>query len=157
MNAYNLKSKGRTLTKFCYYKCTSIIPVFHSWESIHENAWALTYLPLSPHDKSFCLIVLFAMMDTDTNKHISGRYWSVELVELLQIHFRQKPEIIFSDLVTLTFDLRPLTYNLNLAKVKVNSHTKNQGHRSNGLAVRVRTEPRLRFYYLDCWCGRYKH
>ncbi len=39
-------------------------------------------------------------------------------------------------------DLWPttLTYNPSLAKVKVNHHTKNQGHRSNGLAVRVLTD-----------------
>ncbi len=32
-----------------------------------------------------------------------------------------------------------LTYNHNLAKVKVDLHTKNQGHRSNGSAVRALT------------------
>ncbi len=32
-----------------------------------------------------------------------------------------------------------LTYNLNLAKVKVNLHTKYQGHMSNGSAVRAVT------------------
>ncbi len=38
-------------------------------------------------------------------------------------------------------DLWPttLTYNTSLAKVKVNPHTKNQGHRSNGSGVRVLT------------------
>ncbi len=33
-----------------------------------------------------------------------------------------------------------LTYNPNLAKVKVDLHTKNQGRRSNGSAVRGRTD-----------------
>ncbi len=33
-----------------------------------------------------------------------------------------------------------LTYNPNLAKVKVNLHTKYQGRRSNGSAVRAQTE-----------------
>ena len=61
-------------------------------------------------------------------------------------------------------DLWPatLTYNPNLAKVKVNFRTKTQGHRSNGLVVRVytdththrQTETRLRFYNLDHWRGR---
>ncbi len=37
----------------------------------------------------------------------------------------------------------PLTYNPSLARVKVNSLTKNQGHRSNSLAVRVLTEGRM--------------
>ena len=32
-----------------------------------------------------------------------------------------------------------LTYKPNIAKVNVNFHTKNQGRRSNGLAVRVLT------------------
>ncbi len=44
-------------------------------------------------------------------------------------------EITFFDLVTLI-----LTYNFSLAKVKVNSHTRNQGHRSNGLGRRVHTD-----------------
>ncbi len=35
-----------------------------------------------------------------------------------------------------------LTYNPNLAKVKVDPHTKNQGRRSNGSAVRGRTDKR---------------
>ncbi len=34
------------------------------------------------------------------------------------------------------------TYNPNLAKVKVDLHTKNQGRRSNGLAVRAVTDGR---------------
>ncbi len=33
-----------------------------------------------------------------------------------------------------------MTYNPSLGKVKVNSHTKNQGHGSNGSVVRVRTD-----------------
>ncbi len=54
-----------------------------------------------------------------------------------------------------------LTYNISLAKVKGNIHTKNQGNRSNGLAVRVlthtdthtdtHTHSRLRSYDLDRW------
>ncbi len=41
-------------------------------------------------------------------------------------------------------DLRPttLTYNPNLAKVKVDPNAKNQGRRSNGSAVRVSTDGR---------------
>ncbi len=35
-----------------------------------------------------------------------------------------------------------LTYNPNLAKVKVDLHTKNQGRRTNGSAVRGRTDGR---------------
>ena len=35
-----------------------------------------------------------------------------------------------------------LTYNHSLGKVKVNSHIKNQGHRSNSLDVRVLTHRR---------------
>ncbi len=48
-----------------------------------------------------------------------------------------------------------LTYNSSLGKVKVNSHTKNQGHRSNGSSMRVLTDTHtdthtgLRFYDLD--------
>ncbi len=70
-------------------------------------------------------------------------------------------EILPNDL-----DLWPttLTYNPSLAKVKVNSHIKNQCHRSNGSVVRVRTDTqththththkRLRFYDLDRWWRR---
>ena len=72
------------------------------------------------------------------------------------IPFRQKPgnHIVWP----YDLDLWPitLTYNPSLAKVKVNPHTKNQGHRSNGSAVRVLTDrdTRVRFYYLDRWRGR---
>ncbi len=60
----------------------------------------------------------------------------------------------------LAFDLdlwpTTLTYNPNLAKVKLNLHTKYQGRRSNGSAVRVsadgqtdgRTEGRYQVHYL---------
>ncbi len=53
-----------------------------------------------------------------------------------------------------------LTYNPSLDKVKVNSHIKNQGHRSNCSVMRVRTDRQtdthepLRFYDLDRWRGR---
>ena len=36
----------------------------------NENAWALTYLPCSPHAQSFCLIVLLSWW-TQTHAHIS--------------------------------------------------------------------------------------
>ncbi len=60
-----------------------------------------------------------------------------------------------------------LTYNSDLAKVKVNPHTKNQGCRSNGSSVRThtdrqtdgqtdgwtdgRTDRRYQTYYLPCY------
>ena len=44
-------------------------------------------------------------------------------------------------LVTLTFhEPTTLTYNPRLAKIKVNSHTKTQGHRLNGFPLRVLTD-----------------
>ena len=49
-------------------------------------------------------------------------------------------------LMTLTFDLRPCPTIPSYLKVKVNSHTQNQGHRSNSLAVRVFTDTQVRFY-----------
>ena len=52
-----------------------------------------------------------------------------------------------------------LTYKSNLAKVKVNPHTKNQGRRSNGSSIRAhtdrrtdgRTDRRYQTYYLPCY------
>ena len=48
-----------------------------------------------------------------------------------------------------------LTYNPNLAKVKVDLYAKYQGQRSNGSAVRAhsdgQTDGRYQFYYLPCF------
>ncbi len=50
-------------------------------------------------------------------------------------------KLLHNEILTNDLDLWPttLTYNPSLAKVKVNHLTKNQGHRSKGLAVRVLT------------------
>ena len=53
--------------------------------------------------------------------------------------WRKKNTIYHS--LTLT-SVTTLTYNPNLAKVKVNSHAKNQGHRSNSSNMRVHTDGR---------------
>ena len=50
-------------------------------------------------------------------------------------------QLLHNEILCGELDLGPtiLTYNSSLAKVRVMSHTKNQGHRLNGLAVRVLT------------------
>ncbi len=63
--------------------------------------------------------------------------WPLTLILTFDLTLKQGD----SDVKTrfLAFDLWPktLTYNYNLAKVKVNLHTKYQGHRSNGSAWEV--------------------
>ncbi len=131
--------------------------------SHNENAWAFTYLPCFPN----CTVLLpkspfLCYGSRDTHKFIMWRHmrrhdvipWSHTIGHnefTLKFPSGKSLEITFSGLVTLTFDLRPWAtipaylrsrstlISINKIKVKVNSHNKNQGHRSNGSAVRVLT------------------
>ncbi len=116
------------------------------------------FLVLSPQN-SLCGVMwrLNVRLHDVTSLHMSLRWGQTSL---------NSAKLLCNEIWCGDLDLWPttLTYNPSLAKVKVNSHTKNQGHRSNGSAVRVlthrqtdthtHTETRLRFYDLDRWRGR---
>ncbi len=139
--------------------------IFQSWNYLHDR-----YTIHSTKLKWFghkCTVALnchsdfFFAMKTPERSRTSHVGHLLVLSPQNSLHSVQllRNEILPGDL-----DVWPttLTYNPSLAKVMVNSHTKNQGHRSNGLAVRVltdthtdiHTERQLRFYDLDSWCGR---
>ncbi len=67
--------------------------------------------------------------------HMIGRVTQMGPAASLHIAYLLRNEILPGDL-----DLWPMTYNRSLDKVTFNTHTKNQGHRSNVLAVRVLTD-----------------
>ncbi len=71
--------------------------------------------------------------------------WPWPLTLTLTLALRQCNSDVKHDFwhLTLTFDLQP-----NLAKVKVDLHTKNQGHKSNGSVVRVDADGRYQVHYL---------
>ncbi len=110
----------------------------------NENAWAFTYLPRSLIVQSFCPKVPMFVMDWDTHTNHDLILWRHDIIlshhTIGHIDFTwQKPgnHICWP----CDLDLWPTTliYNPSLGKVKVNSHTKNQGHRSNGSSVRAHT------------------
>ena len=123
-----------------------------------ENAWAFTYLPRSPIVQSLCPKVLFSFlrcskldMILKPGSLLAPSSRGLLLNTMILLHIMSVTQSQMSHLTSALLlgnenlpddlDLWPttLTYNPSLAKVKVNSHTKNQGHRSNGSAVRVLT------------------
>ena len=104
--------------------CTDLLPkspfFVMDWE-IHTNS--LCDVMMSYHDLTWCHDII---LRRHMKSHHRAKWFH------MGIPFRQKPQNHISDLVT-------LTYNPSLAKVMVNSYTKNQGHKSNGSAVRVLT------------------
>ncbi len=76
---------------------------------INENAWALTYLPRSPHAQSFCPTVLLAWW-TQTHTHTHNKHirliigQTVWLWEWSQTHRHTDTHTHGSDSITLTAD-----------------------------------------------------
>ncbi len=146
---------------------------------LNENAWAFTYHPRFPNYTVLLPKSPFFVMDWQTHTNsLCDVTWRHDIIpwrhvtsycdvtwchtighnDFMGIPFRQKPgNHIFwpCDL-----DLWPTTlaYNPSLAKVKVNFHTKNQGHRSYGHRSYRHTHThkhrQLRFYDLNRWRGR---
>ena len=91
---------------------------------INENAWAFTHL----HARYFLVL-------SPQNSLCDAIMWRPDISPY-------SPYLLCNEILPGDSDLwhTTLTYNPSPAKVKVNLHTKNQGHRSNGLAVRVVTD-----------------
>ncbi len=131
--------------------------------SYNENAWAFTYLPCFPSCTDLLPKSPFFVMDWETyTNSLCDIMWHHDVIPWPRLTSRRHTvmpheitpyAIWFHMSISLgqkpgnhifwpcDLDLWPmtLTYNLRLVKVKVNSHTKNQGHRSKGSAVRVLT------------------
>ncbi len=126
--------------------------IFHTYALIshiwNENAWALTYLPRSPHAQSFCPTVLLPWW-TQTHTHT--------YMKKLKWNFAWWPW-------PLTYDLdlqsQPSLGQGQLPYQKSRSKVKRSGcesaHKQTHTHTHTHTERRLWFYDLDCWRGRQK-
>ncbi len=123
--------------------------IISTWQQIilgmNENAWAFTYLPLSPIVQSFCQkVLLFVKIErrTQINYVTSYRDVMISLYDVISVTMSLNldqtshhcAKLLHNEISPNDLNLWPttLTYNPSLAKINVKSHTKNQCHRSNG-------------------------
>ena len=127
--------------------------VFHGSFYILNAPWDEHSMMLFKSVPELCFIGLFAVLDKATIDHSAPlEKWHLERSALpgpLTLTSKQfeRQQNVMSKHIFSQYDLdiwpTTLTYNPNLAKVKVNPHAKNQGRRSNGSSRRVQTDKRI--------------
>ena len=155
------------MNPFNHYRCNLITRQIYGCVITNENAWAFTHLPRRTFLKSFC------PNDVTLWRHMRVWHQVVASQDVLTSHNRQWicimplkseksqwncPDITFSHLMTLTYDLDHRTwprYGPGWPTSKISCpYVKRFSRESADRRTHRQTDRRDRFYYLDRWRGR---